>query len=69
MRIHIHLRRAATLAALLPLTMAAGCMSANKRLEQGMKLEERGRPADAARRYIDALRRDPSLADARARLE
>ena len=34
-----------------------------------MKLEERGRPADAARRYVDALRRDPSLADARARLE
>ncbi|HYR07952.1 MAG TPA: hypothetical protein VEQ60_09295 [Longimicrobium sp.] len=69
MRIHIHLRRAATLAALLPLTMAAGCMSANKRLEQGMKLEERGRPVDAARRYVDALRRDPSLADARVRLE
>jgi hypothetical protein len=69
MRIHIHLRRAAILAALLPLTMAAGCMSASKRLEQGMKLEERGRPVDAARRYVDALRRDPSLADARVRLE
>lgn len=69
MRIHLHLRRAAALAALLPLTMAAGCMSANKRLEQGIKLEERGRPVDAARRYIDALRRDPSLADARVRLE
>jgi hypothetical protein len=69
MRIQIRLRRAAVVAALLPLTMAAGCMSANKRLEQGMKLEERGRPADAARRYVDALRRDPSLADARVRLE
>jgi tetratricopeptide (TPR) repeat protein len=68
MRIHI-LRRASVIAALLPLTMAAGCMSANKRLEQGMKLEERGRPADAARRYVDALRRDPNLADARARLQ
>ncbi len=69
MRIQIRLRRAAVVAALLPLTMAAGCMSANKRLEQGMKLEERGRPADAARRYVDALRRDPNLADARARLQ
>ncbi|HEU4884688.1 MAG TPA: hypothetical protein VFT45_20700 [Longimicrobium sp.] len=69
MRIQIRLRRAGLMAALLPLTMAAGCMSANKRLEQGIKLEERGRPADAARRYVDALRRDPSLADARARLE
>jgi len=68
MRIHRHLRRAAVLAALLPLSVA-GCMSAGKRLEQGMKLEERGRPAEAARRYIDALRRDPSLADARTRLQ
>ena len=68
MRIHI-LRRASLIAALLPLTMAAGCMSANKRLEQGMKLEERGRPVDAARRYVDALRRDPNLADARTRLQ
>ncbi|HEU0013802.1 MAG TPA: hypothetical protein VFQ45_08965 [Longimicrobium sp.] len=56
------------LIALLPLLLAAGCMSAEKRLEQGMKLEERGQPAEAARRYIDALRRDPSLVDARARL-
>jgi hypothetical protein len=69
MRIHTCLRRAAVLAALLPLCTAAGCMSANKRLEQGLKLEERGRPAEAARRYVDALRRDPSLADARTRLQ
>src|SRR5829696_2586814 len=69
MRIQLHLRRAAVVAALLPLAMAAGCMSAGKRLEQGIKLEERGRPADAARRYVDALRRDPNLADARARLQ
>lgn len=67
MRTQILLRRAAALAALLPL-LAAGCMSAGKRMEQGMRLEERGRPAEAARRYIDALRRDPSLADARDRL-
>ena len=67
MRIHTPLRRAASLAALL--FVAAGCMSAGKRLEQGMRLEERGRPAEAARRYVDALRRDPSLADARTRLQ
>ncbi|MBW3571597.1 MAG: hypothetical protein KY467_10865 [Gemmatimonadetes bacterium] len=67
MRIPILLRRAAVLAALLP--MAAGCMSAGKRYEQGVKLEERGRPVEAARRYVDALRRDPTLADARARLQ
>ncbi|HEX6041972.1 hypothetical protein [Longimicrobium sp.] len=63
------LRRAAAVAALLPLALAAGCMSANKRLEQGLTLEARGRPAEAARRYIDALRRDPSLAEARTRLQ
>jgi hypothetical protein len=69
MSMQTSLRRAAVLAALLPLTMAAGCMSAGKRLEQGIRLEERGRPADAARRYVDALRRDPRLADARVRLQ
>ncbi|HWK90166.1 MAG TPA: hypothetical protein VNP72_09230 [Longimicrobium sp.] len=62
------MRRRHLAAALLPLLLAAGCMSAEKRLEQGMKLENRGQPAEAARRYIDALRRDPSLVDARARL-
>ena len=62
------LRRGAAVAALLPLALAAGCMSAGKRYEQGLTLEARGRPAEAARRYVDALRRDPSLADARARL-
>lgn len=63
------LRRAAAIAALVPLALAAGCVNATKRYEQGLTLEARGRPADAARRYIDALRRDPSLADARTRLE
>lgn len=63
------LRRAAAIAALVPLALAGGCMSAGKRYEQGLTLESRGRPAEAARRYIDALRRDPSLADARARLQ
>lgn len=63
------LRRAAAVAALLPLALAAGCMSAGKRYEQGLTLEARGRPAEAARRYIDALRRDPNLAEARTRLQ
>lgn len=63
------IRRAAAIAALLPLALAAGCMSAGKRYEQGLTLESRGRPAEAARRYADALRRDPSLTDARARLQ
>ena len=68
MSIH-RLRRAAAIIAIVPLALAAGCMSAGKRYEQGLTLEARGRPAEAARRYIDALRRDPSLADARARLQ
>lgn len=68
MSIH-RLRRAAAILAILPLALAAGCMSAGKRYNQGLTLEARGRPADAARRYIDALRRDPNLTDARARLQ
>jgi tetratricopeptide (TPR) repeat protein len=61
-------RRGWTVAALLPLLLAGGCMSASKRYEQGIRLEERGQAAEAARRYVDALRRDPSLTDARDRL-
>jgi len=57
------------LAAALLLAPLAGCASAGKRLEQGSELEQRGRPADAARRYLDALRRDPSLQEARRGLE
>jgi len=45
-----------------------GCASATDRLQQGMELEQRGRPVDAAERYIDALKKDASLADARTRL-
>jgi hypothetical protein len=57
-------------AAALALTLAAGaCASATDRLQQGMELEQRGRPVDAARRYIDALKKDASLADARTRLQ
>jgi len=60
------LRRAAVL---VLAALAAGCASANKRYEQGVELEQRGRPADAAQRYIDALKKDRSLADARVRLQ
>jgi tetratricopeptide (TPR) repeat protein len=68
MSIH-RLRRAAAILALVPLVLSAGCMSAGKRYNQGLTLEARGHPAEAARRYIDALRRDPSLVEARARLQ
>ncbi|MFL5540367.1 MAG: hypothetical protein ACJ8J0_15355 [Longimicrobiaceae bacterium] len=47
---------------------AAGCASASKRYEQGVQLEQQGRAAEAAQRYIDALKKDRTLADARARL-
>jgi hypothetical protein len=60
--------RCAGILALLPVLLAAGCVSASRRYEQGIRLEERGQPAEAARRYIDALRRDPSLEEARNRL-
>jgi len=60
------IRRAA--AALATLALATGCASAGKRYEQGVQLEQSGRPADAAQRYIDALKKDRTLADARTRL-
>ena len=55
--------------AALVLALAGGCATAEKRMSQGMALEQRGRPADAAERYIGALKKDPSLATARARLQ
>jgi tetratricopeptide (TPR) repeat protein len=55
--------------AALAIVLAAACASAEKRMNQGLVLEQRGRPADAAERYIDALEKDPSLATARARLQ
>lgn len=56
-------------AVLTPLFLIPACASAGKRFEQGRELEEAGRPADAARRYIQALQKDPSLQDARLRLQ
>lgn len=49
--------------------LAAACVSAAKRVDQGIRLEQSGRPAEAARRYADALRRDPSLVEVRTRLQ
>ncbi len=63
-------RRLAAAVLSFALSVGAGpCASANDRLQQGIELEQRGRPVDAARRYIDALKKDASLADARARLQ
>jgi tetratricopeptide (TPR) repeat protein len=56
-------------AAVLAAGLAGACASANKRLEQGMQLEQQGRAADAAERYIQALKKDRSLVDARQRLQ
>ena len=47
---------------------AAGCASATKRFEQGQELEQEGKSAEAAQRYVQALKKDGSLADARTRL-
>ncbi|HEX2203312.1 MAG TPA: hypothetical protein VHG91_08440 [Longimicrobium sp.] len=65
---HHHPLRRFGLLALVALT-AAGCVTAGKRFEQGVELEQRGQPAEAAARYIDALRRDPNRVEARARLQ
>jgi tetratricopeptide (TPR) repeat protein len=50
------------------LAVTASCASATKRFEQGQELEQQGRPLEAAQRYIEALKKDPSLAEARQRL-
>jgi hypothetical protein len=64
---HFRLRLAA--AAMLAAAALAACASASKRYEQGLRMEQQGRPVDAAERYIQALKKDRSLADARARLQ
>ena len=46
----------------------AACASANKRYEQGLELQRSGRPAEAAERYIQALKKDSRLDSARAGL-
>src|SRR6185436_10259269 len=46
----------------------SACASANKRLGQGQELENQGRPAEAADRYIQALKKDSRQDSARAGL-
>ena len=60
------IRKLALAFAALSLT---ACASANKRLEQGQKVESEGRPAEAAERYIQALKKNSRLDSARAGLK
>jgi hypothetical protein len=46
----------------------AACASAAKRVEQGQELQREGRPAEAAERYIQALKKDQTLDSARVGL-
>ncbi|HEX8904058.1 MAG TPA: hypothetical protein VF771_04410, partial [Longimicrobiaceae bacterium] len=64
---HIPLRFCAT--ALTAAALLAACASAGKRYEQGVQMEQQGRPADAAERYIQALKKDRTLVEARSRLQ
>ena len=56
------------LALILLAAAACGCASATKRFEQGAELEAQGRYAEAAERYIQALRKDPGMPGARQHL-
>lgn len=53
---------------MVALLWIAGCASPIKRYEQGLELEGQGHYARAADKYIQALRKDPDLAEARHRL-
>lgn len=57
-----------TLTVAVALLSLTACASANKRLEQGQKIES-SRPAEAADRYIQALKKDSRLDSARAGLK
>ncbi|HEY5061432.1 MAG TPA: hypothetical protein VII52_07835, partial [Gemmatimonadaceae bacterium] len=52
--------------ALVVLSLA--CASAGKRMEQGQELQRAGRPAEAAERYVQALKKDQRLDSARVGL-
>ncbi len=45
------------------------CASVEKRYKKGQELESKGRLEEAAQRYIKVLAKDPSMQDARVRLE
>jgi tetratricopeptide (TPR) repeat protein len=51
------------------LLLLAACMSAEKRYEQAGEAEAQGRWDEAAAKYVDVLRRDPSYPGAREKLE
>lgn len=53
----------------LGVLLLAGCASAAERFESGLSLEAEGRSMEAALQYVDALRKDPTLASAREGLE
>lgn len=59
--------RKLSIAICLALSLAA-CASAAKRVEQGQELQRAGRPAEAAERYIQALKKDQKLDSARVGL-
>ena len=59
--------RQLSIAFALALSLTA-CASANKRLEQGQELQRSGRPAEAAERYIQALKKNSRLDSARVGL-
>ncbi len=61
-------KRVSRLVSILLAVIVCGCASATKRFEQGTELESEGRYAEAAERYIQALRKDPGLLQARERL-
>ncbi|MEN8145443.1 MAG: hypothetical protein ABFS14_10895 [Gemmatimonadota bacterium] len=48
--------------------LLAGCAGAQKRYEQGVELENAGRYAEAAARYIQSLEKEPNQPDVRDRL-
>ena len=48
--------------------LLTGCASAGKRLEQGIEAEAEGSYYEAAIRYVEALEKDETLAEARDRL-
>lgn len=51
------------------LTLAWGCASAEKRLEQGQELENAGRFEAAVGRYVEALEKDAAIPGGRERLQ
>src|SRR5213075_2925208 len=62
-----HMIRKLSVAIAVAFSLVA-CASANKRAEQGRELQRAGRPAEAAERYIQALKKDQKQDSARVGL-